>query len=200
MKRLFAGFLLAACAAVQAAEPILESVEIVPAKKESFASPTLILLKSAEVVSVDLELGDSLDNLIFRIHPKPGVKADFTVEQSFETSLTVMQEGPHLDLLDWKHYVAPWQPLKKLSATEFRIRPISETETQKFPGVTPKEIQAIVTKEGGATLGKYVSKVKGPNDYPCGVGVSKISLRIKVKEDGKEKVIKTVEFLVPMGC
>lgn len=69
-----------------------------------------------------------------------------------------------------------------------------------IPKSPPKEIQAVVTKEGGAKLGKYVSKAKGPNDYPCGVGVSKIRFRIKVKEGIKERVIQKIEFLVPMGC
>jgi hypothetical protein len=200
IKGLLVPVLLAACSTILQAAPVLEGIELVPPNKESFSTPTQIPLKPAEVVSVDLELGDSLDNVILRLRPKAGVKGEFIVEQSFETSLTVMEEGPHLDLLDWKHYRAPWVPLKKLGPTEFRIAPISEEDARKFPEVTPKEIRAIVTKEGGATLGKYVSKVKGPNDYPCGVGISKISFRIKLKEGAEEKVIKTLEFLVPMGC
>lgn len=200
MKPLVAGFFVAWCVTTHAAAPLLESVEIIPAKKESFATPTVIPLKAAEIVRVDLELGDSLDDLTLRLHPREGVKADFAVEQSFETSLTVMEEGPHLDLLDWKHYNSPWQPLQKLSPTDFRTGTITEADSRKFPEVTAKEIQAIVKKEGGATLGKYVSKVKGPNDYPCGVGVSKVRFRITVKAGAEEKVIKTIEFLVPMGC
>lgn len=200
MKPLLAGLFVVWCVTAHAATPVLESVEIIPAKKKSFASPTVIPLKTAEIVRVDLELGDSLDDLTLRLHSREGVKADFIIEQSFETSLTVMEEGPHLDLLDWKHYNAPWQPLKKLRPTDFRTGTISEADSRKFPEVTPKEIQAIVAREGGAQLGKYVSKVKGPNDYPCGVGVSKIRFRIKMKEGTGEKVIKTIEFLVPMGC
>ena len=202
MKRQLALLSLAACAAAHAGPSVLESVEIVPSKKESFSSPTLIKFqtKSADIVSVDLELGDSLGNLVLRVNPVAGVKGDFIVEQSFETSMTVMEEGPHLDLVDWKHYTSPWVPLKRISATEFRIPVISDEDTQRFPAVTPKEIRAIVTKEGGAKLGEYVSKVKGPNDYPCGVGLSKISFRIILKNGGEAKVVKTLEFLVPMGC
>lgn len=203
MKRLLALASLAACAAAHAGGlSVLESVEIVPSKSVSFASPTLIKFqsKSADIVTVDLELGDSLSNLVLRVNPVAGVKGEFFVEQSFETSMTVMEEGPHLDLVDWKHYTSPWVPLKKLSATEFRITPISDEDAQRFPAVTPKEIRAIVTKEGGSKLGEYVSKVKGPNDYPCGVGLSKISFRIILKNGEEAKVVKTLEFLVPMGC
>lgn len=203
MKRLLALVSLAACAAAHAGGPsVLESVEIVPSKTVSFASPTLIKFqpKSAEIVTVDLELGDSLSSLILRVNPVEGLKGDFIVEQSFETSVTVMEEGPHLDLVDWKHYTSPWVPLKKLGATEFRITQISEADAQRFPKVSPKEIRAIVTKEGGAKLGQYVSKVNGPNDYPCRVGISKISFRIILKNGDESKVVKTVEFLVPMGC
>jgi hypothetical protein len=202
MKRLLALVSLVALAAAHAGPSVLESVEIVPSKKESFSSPTLIKFqaKSADIVSVDLELGDSLNDLILRLHPQSGVRGEFVVEQSFETSLTVMQEGPHLDLVEWKHHTSPWVPLKKLSATDFRIPTISEADSQKFPEVTPKEIRAIVAKEGGAKLGEYVSKVKGPNDYPCGIGLSKVSFRIILKEGGEARVVKTLEFLVPMGC
>lgn len=202
MKLLLALVTIAAVAAAHAGPPMLESVEIVPSQKESFSTPTLIKFqaKPADIVTVDLELGDSLSGLLLRLHPQSGVKGEFIVEQSFETSMTVMQEGPHLDLVDWKHYTSPWVPLKKLNATDFRIPSISEADSQRFPEVTPKQIRAIVTKEGGAKLGEYVSEVKGPNDYPCGVGLSKISFRIILKEGGEAKVVKTLEFLVPMGC
>jgi hypothetical protein len=202
VRRLWAPVFLTACAAfLQAAPSVLESLEIVPSETVSFASPTHIPLEgNSGLIRADLEVGDSLDGLILRLHPKKGVHDSFVVEQSFETSLTVMQEGPHLDLLNWKHYYAPWVPLQKLGPNEFRIARISEKDAQKFPAVTPKEIRAIVTREGGAGLGKYVSKVKGPNDYPCAVGVSAIRFRIKHVKDGKETVIRTVQFSVPMGC
>jgi len=203
MKRLLALVSLAACAAAHAGgSSVLESVEIVPSKTVSFASPTLIKFqpKSAEIVTVDLELGDSLSDLVLRLNPRPDVKGQFFVEQSFETSMTVMEEGPHLDLVDWKHYTSPWVRLKKLGATEFRIPAISEADAQKFPEVTPKEIRDIVTKEGGAKLGQYVSKVKGPNDFPCGVGISKIRFRIILKNGDVTEVVKVLDFLVPMGC
>jgi hypothetical protein len=196
VRPLLAALLLVGGTGFGVGAPGIDHLEIVPLPDVSFASPSLIPVKPGGTVRVDLELGDSLDGLILRLQPAARLPAGIVVEQSFETSLTVMEEGPHLDLLNWKHYHAPWQPLEKVNATDFRIRPITAAESRKFPKVTPAEIQAVVTREGGARLGKYVAAVEGPNDPPCAVGVSKIRFRIKVKD----KVITTVEFLVPMGC
>lgn len=175
----------------------LKSLEIVPQGDQTFEGPRVISLAKNNV-EVPLELTDSIEGVILKLRPATG--GEFLIEQSFETSLTVMEEGPHLDLLDWKHHVSPWQPLKEVRPNEFLTRKIPDADRVKFPEVTPAEIQKAVTREGGKTLGRYVRNVRGPNDEPCGVGVSKISFRIKVKDGADWKVLRTVHFLVPLGC
>ena len=151
-------------------------------------------------VVVDLELGESIEGQEIVLHPRPGSSPEFMIEQQVETSLTVMAEGPHLDLRDWKHYYSPWRRLEPVGENRFRINPVGEAESAKFPSVSPAEIRAAVRRAGGVGWARMVRNVKGPNDYPSGVSVSKIRLRVSVREGGRWRVINTLDFLVPMGC
>ena len=56
----------------------MESVEIVPSKKDSFFSPTLVKFqaKPADIVTVDLELGDSLNGLLLLAVERMRLDAD----------------------------------------------------------------------------------------------------------------------------
>lgn len=202
MKRALLLLFLCGAGLAQAAEnAYLQSVEIVPRDKAAPITPaTIPLSPKADSTDVYIEVGDTLDNQLLRLHPKKGVTADFRLEQSFETSVTIMAEGPHLALLDWKHYTSPWQPLKKLNATDFVARKISRADAEKFPEVTADEIRAAVKKFGGAEWTNRLQNLKGPNDYPAGVGISTIRVRILVQDGREWKVIHTLNFLVPMGC
>lgn len=178
----------------------LESIEIVPREKNGTVTAAREAISDSATTDVFLEVGDSLDDQILRLHPRKGVETDFRLEQSFETSVTIMAEGPHVDLLKWKHYISPWLPLKKLSATDFAVRKISRAEAERFPEVTPEEIRQAVIKYAGVEWTNRLNDLKGPRDYPCGVGVSTIRVRILVREGKEWRVIHTVNFLVPMGC
>lgn len=199
MKRVIAAAILGLGALAGAGAQMLESVEVVPREPKEFSTERSIAAASPKDAEVYLELADSIEDQVLRLHGAPKNR-EFAIDQCYETSLTVMEEGPHLDLLDWKHYTSPWTPLKKLNRTDFRTAAISEKDREKFPEVTAQEIREAVTKRGGDVLGQYVSAVKKPTDLPCGVGVSKISFRVKVKDGENWKVIKTIHFLVPLGC
>lgn len=197
---LLLGLVLGGTAFAAGGNPYLDRIEVVPRDKKTTITPVTVPLAGKAATDVPLEVGDTLDNQILRLHPKKGVKADFRLEQNFETSLTIMAGGPHLDLLDWKHYNSPWLPLKKQNATDFITRRISVKDAEKFPGVTPEEIRAAVKKHGGTEWTNRLGEIKGPNDDPAGVGLSTIRVRIMVRDGGEWKIIHTVNFLVPMGC
>jgi hypothetical protein len=151
-------------------------------------------------IILNLELGESIEGQVVVLRPRPGSSAVFMVEQRVETSLTVMAEGPHLDLRDWKHYYSPWRRLASVGESGFRINSVSEAESAMFPEVNSAEIRAAVRKAGGASWARMVRNVKGPHDYPSAVSVSKITLRVSVREGSRWRVIHTLDFLVPMGC
>jgi hypothetical protein len=127
-------------------------------------------------------------------------KIEFKIEQQFETSLTVSNEGPHLDLTDWKHYRSGWREIKKLQSNKFLTLKVSDKDSIRFPDVKMQEVRREVARLRGNEWSKLVAQARTVNDPPLYVGVSKISLRIKVREAGQWKVIKRLDFNVPMGC
>lgn len=154
---------------------------------------------SEHPIYVDLDLGESIENQTILLRgASPYV--EFKIEQQFETSLTVMDEGPHLDLTDWKHYRSEWREIKKLDDNKFLTLKLSEADSSRFPKVSMREIYSEVARRGDDKWTKLARSAKTVNDYPLGVGVSKISLRIKVREDNQWRVIKRLEFIIPMGC
>ena len=188
----------------------LKAIEIV-SHDEEYAlveTPSLFEDLSAETITVDLALGESIEGQHILLHVMPGFEAhELKIEQRFETSVTVMDEGPHVDLTEWKHYRSKWQEIRKVAKNKFLTSDVGEEGYTKFPKVTSEEIYKAVLKETKGWdaadrkwwLGQ-ARKCKGPNDDPCAVSVSKISFRIKVREGGEWKVVKLMEFLVPMGC
>lgn len=178
----------------------LEAVEMVRFDPE-FEGPEIKFEGiSAIPIDFDLDLSQTIENQIIALHPYPNDSREFKIEQQFETSMSVSDEGPHLDLTDWKHYTSDWQEIKKLEGNRFLTSKISESDYERFPKVTSKEIYNAVLKRSGKRWADYVRSCKTPTDAPCLVSVSRISFRIKAKENGKWNVIHKLNVSIPMGC
>jgi hypothetical protein len=196
----------------------LKAIEITNHNQEYPVSARWLEDMSIDPVTVDLDIGESIEDQLIILHTYPGESWEFKVEQQFETSLTVMDEGPHIDLLDWKHYTSAWEEIRMIERNHFLTSTVGPSESSKFPQVTRREIFVAVKKaerklyadyyETARTAGDPVDEkwsqrarqCQSTGEYPCAVSVSTIRLRIKVKEDGEWKIIKRMEFIVPMGC
>ena len=178
----------------------LAAIEIVRFDPEFELEATKFEDLSDKEINFDLDLGNSIENQIIALHPFLNDGREFKIEQQFETSMSVSDEGPHLDLTDWRHYTSDWQEIKKLEGNRFLTSKISESDYQRFPKVSSKEIYNAVLKRSGKRWANYAKSCKTPNDGPCLVGVSRISFRIKAKESGNWKVVHTINVFVPMGC
>ena len=198
-----AALLFAAAAPAAAARPgrYLAAVEVRRHDPETRITETRYDLTRRDTFVEDIELGDEIENQLLILHPRGGPGREFVVEQRHETSLSVPNEGPHLDLLDWKHYVSPWRGLPRAGANRFLTLKISETEAARFPAVTGAEIRAAVRREGVSREWlELVKDTKGPQGPGVFVGVSKVSFRVKVRERGRWRVVNIFHFMVPMGC
>ena len=183
----------------------LHGIEIRNADGTLSDAETTIAFPSSSVIRLDLGLGDSTAKSI-TLQPKTEGR-QFRVEQRYETSLTLMNEGPHMDLVDWKHYISQWQVAEKRSGLTFLSKEVS---SDRFPKVTQTEIieaaraQSKKWASRGYDAGErwvgLARQCKGPNEYPCGVSVSKVILRIMVREAGAWKEIQNIELIIPMGC
>lgn len=119
-----------------------------------------------------------------------------------------MNEGPHVDLVDWKHHQSKWNNVEPIGKLSFVSQEFSSDE---FPSVTNQEIVAAVTETlkklahtdeylEAAEWIRLANQCASPTKYPCGVSVSKVRLRISVNLMGEWVPIQTIEMIVPMGC
>lgn len=146
----------------------------------------------------ELELGESIENQIIVLRPWPGDAHELKIEQQFETSMAIGDEGPHIDFTDWKHFTSGWSNLKTLGGNRFLTLKIPHPE--RFPQVTRKEIYQVAKELGGRRWARLASECKGPNAGPCYVGVNRITFRISAQERGRWRVIHRLNFSIPVGC
>lgn len=160
--------------------------------KLSKRGPTIIDLNLAEYVDrseVELNFRDS--------------SVSYRMFQRYRTSMSISAEGPHLDLVDWRHFDSPWIPLDSLGDKRFRTLPADQMQDSRFPSTTKSDIIKEVRKRVGKDwpdLLELVKDCRGPNDGACRVGISSIYLRIQKKIRDGWIDVGLVEFRIPMGC
>jgi hypothetical protein len=129
--------------------------------------------------------------------------AEYRILQRYRTSMSVSAEGPHLDLIDWRHYDSPWRSLKSLGHNRFQTLPAEQMHDARFPTTSKadiiKEVRRLVGSDRSSLL-ELVQSCDGPNDGACWVGISSIYLRIQKQVRGRWIDVGLVEFEVAMGC
>ena len=145
-----------------------------------------------------LDLGDNLDGQLVKL-----ISSDadtFRVHIQYETSLTVMDEGPHLDLVDWKHCTTEWLNVTESSPNTFKLPRESEINLDCFPDVTPKMIKDAVLKYGGERWASLLRDDIDVNTYPLATALSTIRVRVQRLMDKKWVEEALISINVPMGC
>jgi len=177
----------------------LESIAIERYDADSEITETTLSPESE--ISIELDLGESIENQIIALKPFRDDRRKFKVEQQFETSMALGDEGPHFDLTDWKHYTSEWKEIADHGENTFLTRRIAESESSKFPKVTAEQVRRAVKAAGGDKRWTALAEsCTEPGEGACYTGVSRISFRISANENGKWKQIHKIDFLVPMGC
>ena len=161
-----------------------------------------IELSKGRVTVVDLELGEDIDNAEVTLVPTDN-SVRYRIFQRYRTSMTVMAEGPHLDLIDWRHFDSAWIPLRQHDRRRFRTLRSNQMDSSKFPPTTTSEILKEVRKQVGIDSSDMLDRAKtckGPNDSWCAVMISSIYLRVERLVDDSWTELGQVEFRFPMGC
>ena len=112
-----------------------------------------------------------------------------------------MDEGPHCDLREWKHYDSDWEKLtfdNKKGA--FLTHSYSREDQSKFVPVEMEELKKAVAEFCSERWGNLLENVTSVNDYPCGVSLSRILLKIVLTDQHNETTERFIEFIIPMGC
>lgn len=142
--------------------------------------------------------GESLTSTTVRITPESG--AQFRVSVQMESSLTIMDEGPHLDLTDWKHCTTEWLEAERITDSEFRIPVTEEIDQGCFHQVTIDEIRNEVLKRGGARWADLIEDDASITDYPMAVALSSVTVKVEQLLEDSWEVVTMIRFSIPMGC
>lgn len=145
------------------------------------------------------DLGQTLESAVIAI--KAEKYTDIEIHQAIETSLTIVNEGPHCDLINWKHYTSDWRKVKTLESNTFQVTGYQNGEPKQFPKVSIQEVMDAVQEQCGEEWAKHIKAIKSIQDYPCEIDVSRYFLKIKaIDKVSGEKIEKTIVVLIPMGC
>lgn len=150
-------------------------------------------------VEIYAELGETIEGQLISISSDQ--LTGLTVEQRYETSVTITDEGPHCDLTDWKHFYSDWKRLKTNSSGQFICDEYSELEHRKFPKISINDLKQKVKDKCGDEWFKLVEKIKAPTEYPSRVGISRYYLKVTgQRKDNRQTVTKLIIIESPMGC
>lgn len=152
-----------------------------------FETSSSVILEFGENLSEKIIFVDSIENRNYRARIQ------------LETSITVMMEGPHLDMLDWKHCTTDWLDLKRFKSDRFTIPNLDEIDTDCFPEVSRKELRAAVMEYGGEYWAKLISDDIRKEELPIAVSLSSVRLKIEARENGKWELITIINVVIPMG-
>ena len=160
-------------------------------------------------IDATLGLGEETGGRILRVFQADGDASRYRVSVQFETSMGISGEGPHIDLLDWKHCRSEWRPAQPVDADGFRLPIPTDGEQTCFPHATREELRAAVQQ----ALGKYdwgresnrqwlgrVDQASHVGEFPSYVAISMVRVRIEQHVGGTWTLLTTIDFSVPMGC
>jgi hypothetical protein len=152
-----------------------------------------------DTVEIYADIGETIEGQLFSISSEH--LSNFSVEQRYETSITIMDEGPHCDLINWKHYDSDWIPLKQNTNEQFVGYKYSASDFKKFPDISINEMKQKVKEQCGEEWFKLIEKVKTLTEYPSGVGISRFYIKITgQRKDNGKMVSKLIIIHTPMGC
>ncbi|MFY0654090.1 MAG: hypothetical protein JXQ96_18780 [Cyclobacteriaceae bacterium] len=151
-----------------------------------------------QTAEVYMELGEALEGS--NVHIVDHSIKQLQVEQKMETSITIMGEGPHCDLLNWKHFDTGWQELNQEKSNLFNTIMYSPKTANLFPEVSMNDVKEAVKKECGDGWAEKIRNLTSILEYPSTVGTSRYFLRISgINESGKI-IQKLIILNYPMGC
>ncbi|KAB1155946.1 SH3 domain-containing protein [Tenacibaculum aiptasiae] len=152
-----------------------------------------------DTAKLSLDLSGTPENKFFKIIQKKYKKVE--VFQRHENTITIMDEGPHCDLTEWKHFYSEWKklPYDKIK-NSFKTFEYSSKDWEKFIPVKISELKNAVDKFCGQRWANLVKNIKKTNEYPSGVSMSRIFLKVILTDKNNQITEKIIEFEIPMGC
>ena len=162
-------------------------------------SESILSRRHKDTVKLYINLPDSPENKIIKI--KPNEFKNIEILQRFQNSITIMDDGSHRDLINWKHYNSDWEKIPFIDKENgFKTLKYSKSDWEKFIPIKITEFQDAVEKQYGERWAKLISEIKSVNEYPSGIAISKIFIKIIITHNDNSITEKIIEFEIPMGC
>ena len=160
-----------------------------------------VKLSKKPVVINNLDIGDDINGREITI-VRGDESAQYRIFERYRTSMTVMGEGPHLDLIDWRHFDSEWIELDQLAQRKFRTLAYEQMDSSKFPITTKAELISAVRKRASdwPQIVELAKTCRNPNDEPCAVTESSLYFRIEKLVGSRWTTVGLVEVYIPMGC
>lgn len=166
-----------------------EAETIVVVRGTNFQTEHLKLQKKIPQIA-ELDLGGDIKTITVQGAGK------YRVYQQTETSITISNDGPHYDLINWRH---GYSNIDELTGKNNEFNFIEQTNI-KFPKVSLPTFVEEVRKLEGDFIAGQAKKCKAFNKYPCRIAPSRYIFIIK-QEIKKEWVDLGLVIIMPaMGC
>lgn len=152
-----------------------------------------------DTIKFAIELGNTPENKMLFIKPFVHYKK-VEVYQSYETSVTIMNEGPHCDLVNWKHYRSDWFPVKFKGNNSFQTCSYSKEDWEVFVDINMADLIEKVRNQCGDPYAEMIKNIRSVNEYPSGVSISTIYLKVILIDLDDNLIEKIIAIEMPMGC
>lgn len=156
-----------------------------------------IVLKDTTELYLDLE--SELDT--FLIYWKNESIISYSIQEQYLTVLSLQDEGPHVELYDWKNYTSPWSKVDSVFKGAYLVKKISKNEASQFPAFTKQELISYLASNVSED---WAHKISNPetghwtDKFWIGVGIRRILIRL-ILSNGQQ-ITKMLVVYPPMGC
>ncbi len=154
-----------------------------------------------DTVEFWLDLIDNFSKQEVRISLKNNTSYDsLKLFESYRTTLSISNEGPHLDLYEWLGHESGWIAMPSTGPQTFVVKTLTEKEMKQFPPFTHEE---LIHAADAYSEGTYGELIRNPSNgswkdaFWIGIGLRRI--KVELYKAGKVTT-RILEVYIPMGC
>jgi hypothetical protein len=162
-----------------------------------------LITSAAEAVSVPLELGSPLNEALYdealelAVDGPDDQPAPAEVAQQTESVMMVSDEGPHIELTDWKTGRSAWTVAPALAPGRWQLIGL-EALPAPFPAFTPGELEAAIEREAPLSIAdpsRWLAVLRRSPEAASPV-IHRMRIRLRLASGA----VKTLELQLPTGC
>lgn len=176
----------------------INEINIIPNAATSISKAVNLVQPFKVRITIPLEMQDQIANANLIIVANKNDKIRASVQ--LETSMSIQDEGPHLDLLDWKHCTSDWLMLDNTATHQFKLPDFENTPLDCFPEVTLAEIKQAVLQHDGQEWIALFDRDSFNKEMNLLIGISAARIKIEEMIEGKWVVVTIVNLNIPIGC